>query len=525
MQKQPDNSISSSVKKILLVSIIEQHKYGNNGVDYLASYLRSHGFFVTIKYYHENQTAEEICNTIPLDYDFYGFSVFITNYKRVVAASRFLKSKTNSVIIYGGQFISMNYRLIIEAESNADYYIIGDGEEPIQRLMDFYAGNHVHQEFHDPNVATRNDYNHKTRWVTPDINRYPAFDYYESDTTENNRLKVYSLLSKSNVCNGACTFCCSRKGRFEYKTPMRLVDEIEYVAKRYGVRDFHFGDDNIFDIDSQENYARLVDFSERIISLNLNLVFSGFAKANSIRSDKRDLLTLMSEAGFYYLFIGVDAGNEMDRLLYNKRATLQENQDAITLLSENGIWARYGIISINPYSTKERLCETYRYLCKLRSANFYHYGGLHLQLLYGTKMYEFVKRDGLLRDDFSFLNVYGYKFQNEEILPVVDFLRSDFLPSANKIKYQFYRLKHCFEKARHLTRKVQRYQDVIQKEEEIEFQTLKEFFGHLYVATDLQYCKSMLPSFIQEEEQRARKYQLLCSELDEIIKSTPLERD
>jgi len=278
-------------------------------------------------------------------------------------------------------------------------------------------------------------------------------------------------------------------------------------------------------VNSQENYDRLIDFSKRIISLNLNLVFSGFAKANSIVPNKQELLALMSEAGFYYLFIGVDAGNELDRFLYNKRATLQENQEALALLSENGIWARYGIISINPYSTRERLCETYKYLCKLKSANFYHYGGLHLQHLYGTKMYSLVKSDGLLKDDFSFLNVYGYKFQNEEIIPIVNFLRYEFLPAVNNIKYQFYRLKHCFEKAKHLTRKVQHYQELISKEEEIEFQLLKEFFGHLYVATDLQYCKKMLPSFITTEKQRAKSFQLLCSVLEELIRATPLERD
>lgn len=66
--------------KILLISYINSYKYGNTGLDYIAHFLRKSNNHVDIKYYHKKESYAEIIQSLPLNYDIYGFSVFETNY-------------------------------------------------------------------------------------------------------------------------------------------------------------------------------------------------------------------------------------------------------------------------------------------------------------------------------------------------------------------------------------------------------------------------------------------------------------
>lgn len=84
---------------------------------------------------------------------------------------------------------------------------------------------------------------------------------------------------------------------------------------------------------------------EKIEQLNFNLAFSGFAKPKAICNPQNyEVLQKMNKIGFHHLFLGIDAGNEWDRKLYNKRATLEEGKRALQLLDDIGISPRYGMI-------------------------------------------------------------------------------------------------------------------------------------------------------------------------------------
>lgn len=233
----------------------------------------------------------------------------------------------------------------------------------------------------------------------------------------------------------------------------------------------------------------------------------------------------MNKIGFHHLFLGVDAGNEDDRILYNKQSSLLENIMAVETLRRIGISPRFGMIFINPYSTLERFRDSYRYLLKLKSSNFYHYGGLRAQLLNGTKLLDMVKSDGLLLSEYSFVNTQKYTFRDSHVIPIAEFLENDLIPLADNVKNQFNTLKRKYEMVRHINFKAEKYKDIINYYEQKEFERIKKYFYHLYEENNLLYCKEHLNEFIENMIINSQIYRPIILELDNMFSDTPIDKE
>lgn len=509
--------------KILLISYINSYKYGNTGLDYIAHFLRKSNNHVDIKYYHKKESYSEIIQSLPLNYDIYGFSVFETNYFLLKKISIYIKkSNFNAITIFGGQFVTMNYPYIIKDTVSIDYFILGDGESPLLRIINHHTQT-SHLLHNDNNIATAKNFFNKTINIEDHTLLDADFDYYINDTYNHNINKTHCMMTKSNVCTGSCTFCCSKKGFIKYKDNEKIINEIQYLSINYGVRKFFFCDDDLFDIDYEPNRIRLNDLLDKIISLHLNIVFSGFSKVRPICNPLNyKILKKMNLAGFHHLFLGIDAGNNFDKKLYNKYATLEEGLSSIKILNNIGIAPRYGIIFINPYSSLETFRETYHYLLKLKSSNFYHYGGLHVQLLNGTHLLKKVSNDNLLDKDFSFIHTDKYHYLHSNIIPIVNFLDNKFMPKANSIKHQFNTLKRKYELVRHMNKNAEIYNSFISFYEQYEFENLKEFFYHLFEENDLVFCENNLDKFIKKMEINANIYAPIIEKLNNLFINTPI---
>lgn len=512
-----------------MISIINSYKYGNTGVDSIVYRLRKNiNNNVDVRFYHNYEQYEEILSDLKKlgPYDIYGFSVFETNYllfNRIAKAIK--KMDRNACIVMGGQFVTMNYRSIIHEAESIDYFILGEGESPFERLIEHKKlyGNKI--LIGDPSIAHKIDFLNKKNNVEKQIDRGVVYDYFHFDTPERNMQKTYCMLTKSNICTGNCNFCVSLKGRAKYISAEHLANKIEYLARTYGIRKFFLCDDDIFDVNGEENRIRLTCLLNLIDKMQLNIVFSGFAKAKSIVNiDNADILKKMSKVGFHHLFVGIDAGNEFDRKLYNKRSSLEEGFAAISYLRRIGIAPRFGMIYFNPFSSKESIRDNFLYLKRIGSSNYYHYGGLKLQLLEGTKLLELTKEKGLLKDSFSIINTEAYKFEDSYISEVVDFLNNKFYCQADSIKNQFITLKNKYELISHMSYEVNYFKEKIDEFEKVEKSELLAYFEHLYLENDIDLCERLLPEFIHRMERRTEVYSSMIKELDEIYKNIPLEK-
>lgn len=164
------------------------------------------------------------------------------------------------------------------------------------------------------------------------------------------------------------------------------------------------------------------------------------------------------------------------------------------------------------------------YLKRIGSANYYHYGGLKVQLLYGTRLLQLTKDKGLLKNNYFMLNTEAYNFENPGILEIVDFLNNEFYRRTDAIKSQFITLKNKYELINHMDYEINGLREKVDAFEKIERSELVNYFEHLYVENNLSLCQKLLPEFIDRMERRTEVYRSIIKELDEIYKSIPLEK-
>ena len=91
------------------------------------------------------------------------------------------------LLFLGDSSLLMNYREIVSDAPMVDYFILGDGEAPMLRIIHSY-GNRTIQN--DENIAAMHDIEDKKENVEQDINRKASFDYYTQDTAEANMQRL-----------------------------------------------------------------------------------------------------------------------------------------------------------------------------------------------------------------------------------------------------------------------------------------------------------------------------------------------
>lgn len=158
-----------------------------------------------------------------------------------------------------------------------------------------------------------------------DLRSYrPAIGHYQ-------RLPCTTIIGQRG-CRHRCIFCHTntwmRHGE-RYRSPGNVVDEMEELERRHGVRDLLFWDNNLTaDIDNIS--ARC----EEKLRRGLRVIWSG-----NTRSDTFDLETarLMARAGCWKLLIGIESGVQTHLNTLRKGETLAQMERAVAICRQVGI--------------------------------------------------------------------------------------------------------------------------------------------------------------------------------------------
>lgn len=194
----------------------------------------------------------------------------------------------------------------------------------------------------------------------------------------------------SRGCPSRCTFCTSpgiRGRQFRAQSPARVLDEMSYVMKHYGVKVFLFWDD-IFTVDRQ----RVHEICDHIISQNWNIAFTCFSKVGQIDVP---LMEKMKRAGCTYINYGIETGSDSVMRSIKKGITLESTVRVIRQTVEAGIKPSAGFILGHPADTHETIQETIRYTTQLARTGLEHIGFWIATPYPGTEMFE--KERGKIR--------------------------------------------------------------------------------------------------------------------------------
>ncbi len=209
----------------------------------------------------------------------------------------------------------------------------------------------------------------------------------------------FDTIESSRGCYMNCSFCSIRQmyGKsFRTYDISRVIEDIKF-AKSLNTRSLFFTDDNLtLDV---EHFSELLD--QIIAHKHNDLTYSIEASSSGIvRSEK--LVKKMSQAGFRFIFLGIENVSQKNLISLKKGDILEKSIQAIRMLKQHGLYVVALMIMGNPEDDFERIEENYKFAHKMGVA-------IHDQIL--TPYLKTELRDELLAQDLI-VNSKDYKMYN-----------------------------------------------------------------------------------------------------------------
>ena len=366
------------------------------GIISLASYIIKEG--------HE-------CNVIDLSiqeedlncrgYDYVAFSVttpLLSEAKRL--AKNIKENYPNIKIIFGGSHPSLDTSIL--KESFIDFLAIGEGEITLTELLN----NRPLKEINGLAYKDKGIKVNKPRELIKDLDSLPTPAYnlldickYPSHPLSTRKPNISIITSRG--CPYGCTYCSkSVFGRtFRAKGYKKVVDEMEYLIKRYGIKEFQIVDDT-FTLDKE----RVKDICKEMIKRKLNVKWM---TPNGIRAGSVDLetLKLMKKAGCYYLYLGIESGSQRILDEIKKEINVEEVVETVNLINKAKIRVGGFFMMGFPKETEEDIEKTINLSLKLKldSVKF----GI-LVPFPGSEIFEEYKSKGIIKN-FDYSSYFWHK--------------------------------------------------------------------------------------------------------------------
>ncbi|MBW2981160.1 B12-binding domain-containing radical SAM protein [Candidatus Woesearchaeota archaeon] len=356
------------------------------GITYLAAYLREKGIEVNLidsfgeamekvspfmeDYVRVGLSPSEIISRIPKDTDFIGISI-LSSVFHTIGVEIIKEAKKNFPdvpVIIGGNHATFVYKEFLD--NDADYVILGEGEESFLELVGGKDPSDI-----DGLAYKRNGkllVNPKTKFIK-DLNSlpFPARDliplknYWKLGTAHGPVNNKYTSIMTTRGCPFGCRFCSSPafwQRTFRKVNPARVVDEIEYCIKEFGITEFHFEDDNIT---LDKNH--IIEICKEILRRNLKIAFN---TPNGIRADTVDeeVLKWMKKAGCTHITLAPESGSERVLTLMNKKINLKHLENVVRMLNRLKIKTCTFFILGYPGETKKDREVTRNYMKRLVKA-------------------------------------------------------------------------------------------------------------------------------------------------------------
>ncbi len=359
------------------------------GIAYLAAYLREQKIDVSVidapgekpqnityfndQAYLRGMNLEQIVAAIPEEAKLIGISnLFSVAYPVVSKLCWLIRNKMPDVtIVLGGPHPS-NYARECLMELPINFVVHGEGELALEQLYRFAQGEIASSELFGVSFRVDGKIVNIPDKRILDLNTstlpWPARDLLpmENYIFENEGHQVaqgrWTPIITSRGCPFGCTFCASRKTKFIGRDPMDVVDEIEHCLETYGIKEFHFEDDN-FTIQRK----RVVGICEEIIRRKLNIVWS---TPNGIRASVTDkeLLTLMKKSGCDSIVLAPESGSRrvLDEIVQKgKSHDLDQLCQVAKDASGLGLKVSAYFVLGMPGETTSDIIQTINYACRL----------------------------------------------------------------------------------------------------------------------------------------------------------------
>jgi radical SAM superfamily enzyme YgiQ (UPF0313 family) len=383
----------------LIISLVKNYKEGKPLLygfeDVILDYIKHR----SVNYFTVKSSVEEMYAVINRQikglarHEVVGFSTVFSNLFFTVMLSLLLRRENPGIkIIYGGPQVtlSVNSAKLVLKLGIADVVIPGEGEAALLRVIRSY------EKGKSPSVEGTIIYDsgNESFSVKPsnsllnlDTLPDPDFSIFQLERYSPLALPLYA----SRGCVFRCRFCTVNKlFPFRYKDPVKVVDCMEHLHRRFNTIRFRF-------TDSALNISRewLEHFAGELIRRKCNFQWGAFFKP--WMSEK--LLNKLIESGLYTATFGVETFS--DRLLGKMGKGNTNTKDiikTIELSCSAGIQVYIGLIVGFPGETKADFSKTWKAVLELseRYPQNFNISPLPFQLMPSSRCFEKYRECGLI---------------------------------------------------------------------------------------------------------------------------------
>ncbi|MBT3516710.1 MAG: B12-binding domain-containing radical SAM protein [Nitrospina sp.] len=295
-----------------------------------------------------------------------------------IDAAKVKELNPDVTIIFGGPHCSHEPRFILN-DPNVDLMVSGEGDLTITELIDALEQGRDIENIAGIAYKKNGSYIRTAdRPVIRDLDKFDQeydlinleryFNFQSSmDFFPVFRNKRFLPLVTSRGCPFKCTYCHDIFDKsIQYRSPKAVVDEIEYLINKYGIREFHIVDD-VFNV----NMKRAKIVLDAIIQKNLNIHISF---PNGLRADFFDdeLIDKMQRAGVYRMALGIESGSQRIQDMIQKDLDINIIYGVVEKLTRARM-SVHGFFMLGfPSETRKEMEATIDFACDLglTTANF-----------------------------------------------------------------------------------------------------------------------------------------------------------
>jgi anaerobic magnesium-protoporphyrin IX monomethyl ester cyclase len=217
---------------------------------------------------------------------------------------------------------------------------------------------------------------------------FPARDLldnalYRSPETGN----PLTIIHGNRGCPSKCIFCPAgliSNYKVRYRSPERIMAEIDECVTRHGLREFLFHGDT-FTLKKEW----LLELCDRIIASGHKIHWGCNSRVDTMDDERA---TCMRQAGCWVVAFGIESGNQdiLDRMKKGQR--LERAEQAVAACKRHGLRTHAFFVIGTPWETEQTLKDTHEFARRL-GTDFFDFNIAYP--LPGTELHEIVSREGL----------------------------------------------------------------------------------------------------------------------------------
>lgn len=322
-----------------------------------------------------------------------GITTTSFTFREAMAVARAVKLRYPSQpVVLGGPHVAIDPGSCL-AESAVDYALRGEAEDTLVDLIEVLKRDGTPDPKllgQIPGLVYRNGQRIAVNPPGPrrqqlDTLPYPAWHLFPMD-----RYRQHALLT-SRGCPMDCGFCAIRKiwgPQWVPRDPEQVVVEMQWLEREWGVKVFHFNDDNL--ATNPQHAARL---AQSLISQRLKFNWV----AQGVRADvlTPELLRQMRAAGCHRISLGIESAVPAVLEAVGKQETPEEIAAAIRACRETGIHVLGMFMVGNPGDTE----ATVKASIHFAREQGIDWPAFYMALPYpGTRLWEYARTQGHFLD-------------------------------------------------------------------------------------------------------------------------------